>query len=383
MRLAPFALLLLWVSGCAPSEVACAPADAARCIENQRACAVVDGAPSCSACEPGTRVNPEGICAPLEGTPLRHVFPEIRVEPGGEISGLCRSWTLGNEEPIWVSAVELTQNELSHHSNWTFVPDTGYVGDDGTWPCADRGYDQLGAALMGGVLYAQSTQATHEVQAFAHGAAIRLPAHARIVSDIHILNTSTEANTGRAELTLYTLPQADVRVALVPFHIDYLALNIPARMSSRFVADCTLRPDFLAALGADPLYFRMHYALPHTHSLGTRVFLSAVGGAHDGETIIDVDGYNGEARGRLFDPPIDLSDMTGLRFGCEFENPRAEDVGYGIGDQEMCEMLGFIEAPVAFESRVDVRADLPPDGDMQVFGGACSSFVIPWMGRGL
>ena len=47
-----------------------------------------------------------------------------------------------------------------------------------------------------------------------------------------------------------------------------------------------------------------------------------VGGAHDGESILDVYGYNGEARGILHDPPIDLSDITGLRFGCEFENPR-------------------------------------------------------------
>lgn len=374
----------LGLLGCAPTETACDAEAAAACIVNQRSCTLLGGIPTCMPCETGTRVNTEGVCAPLAGTPLTHAFPEIAIEVGGEISGRCRSWTLNNEEEIWVNAVELSQDELSHHSNWTFVPDTAYVGDDGIWPCAERGYDQLGAALMGGVLYAQSTQASHEVQAFAAGAAIRLPPHVRIISDIHILNTTTAANTGNTELTLYTIPRSDVRVALVPFHIEYHALDIPARSDARFRADCELLPDIESALaGSSPFFLRMHYALPHTHALGTRVFLEAVGGAHDGEMILDVDGYNGEARGRLFDPPLELSDITGFRFGCEFQNPRDESVGYGIGDQEMCEMLGFIESPVAFESRVSTRTDLPSEDGMPVFGGACSNVVIPWMSRGL
>ena len=126
-----------------------------------------------------------------------------------------------------------------------------------------------------------------------------------------------------------------------------------------------------------------HYSLPHTHSLGTRVFLQAIGGAHDGEMLVDVGGYNGEARGLLHDPVIDLSDVVSLRFGCEFENPRDENVGYGIGDQEMCEMLGFIESPLVFESRVSTRVDMGTDGAFSVAGGACETLLVPWDGRGL
>ncbi|MBK8938541.1 MAG: hypothetical protein IPM79_13115 [Polyangiaceae bacterium] len=123
---------------------------------------------------------------------------------------------------------------------------------------------------------------------------------------------------------------------------------------------------------------KMYYALPHTHKLGTRFFLQAVGGSRDGEYLLDVYGFNGEARGRFFDPAIDLSGITSLRFGCEFENPRAETVGWGFGDQEMCEMLGFIESPVAFESRVSDAEPLADDGDVQVFSSACTSLMIPW-----
>jgi len=49
----------------------------------------------------------------------------------------------------------------------------------------------------------------------------------------------------------------------------------------------------------------------------------------------------------------------------------------------MCEMLGFIESPVAFETRVEERTTLPEDDGMPVSGGPCSTFVIPWMDRGL
>jgi hypothetical protein len=384
MRRLPLSLALFALVGCSPTaEVRCDEAARDACIVNQDACSMASGTATCVPCEPGTRVDPSGECAPLSGTAMRHSFPDQEVAAGAEISGLCRSWTLNNEEEIWVSAVQLEQDELSHHSNWTFVPDTAYPGEDGIWPCAERGYDQLGAALMGGVIYAQSTQAEYEVQAFQEGAAIRLPPHARIISDIHILNTSTEDHRGNVDLTLYAIPRAEVQIALVPFHIDYHALDIPARSDARFVADCSLREDFLDSLAGAPFYLRLHYALPHTHALGTRVFLQAVGGAHDGEMIIDVSGYNGEARGRLYDPPMDLSDIEGLRFGCEFQNPTTESVGWGIGDQEMCEMLGFIESPVAFETRVQERTTLPDEDGMSVFGGPCSTFVIPWMDRGL
>lgn len=314
---------------------------------------------------------------------MRHDFPEMTTTAGEEISGLCRSWTLHNEEAVWVNAVELEQDELSHHSNWIFAPEGMFDGPDGVWPCADRGYDQLTGALAGGVLYAQSTQASHEVQQFAPGTAVRLPPHTRIISDIHILNTTESGATGHASLTIYTLPPSEVTIALTPFHLDYYALEIPAHGTSRFVAECAVGDELRNTLGAGPLPLRLHYSLPHTHSLGSRVFLEIVGGAHDGESILDVLGYNGEARGILHDPPIDLSDITGLRFGCEFENPRDENVGYGIGDQEMCEMLGFIESPYAFESRVTERVPLAPDGDITVSAGDCSTLIIPWDGRGL
>lgn len=182
----------------APIATGCDEAARVACVVNQDSCVLSGGAPTCVPCGPGTRVSgATGACEPLAGTPMRHDFPENTSAPGEEITGVCRSWTLGNEEELWVNAVELEQDEQSHHSNWMFAPEGNFDGPDGLWPCADRGYDQLTAALAGGVLYAQSTQATHEVQAFGPGTAIRIPPRSRILSSIHILNTTSERDRAR------------------------------------------------------------------------------------------------------------------------------------------------------------------------------------------
>ncbi len=364
-------------SGPAPQPEACAQADADACRVNQKACQVESGAPSCFACDRGQYVEKNGACTPLDGEAWHHAFSDFTTQPGEEVLGLCQSWTLGNDTELWINAVELVQDEASHHSNWTFVPEDRFVGPDGVWDCDERNYDQLSAAVLGGVIYAQSTQAAREVQKFPAGAAVRIPPRSRIIGDVHLLNTGTQPNTGHAELTLYALPVASVTTKLAPFHLTYDTLAIPPLARSRFSGTCTLTEDWMTTTGG-PLSMKLFYGLPHTHALGDRFFLQAVGGPRDGEMLIDVEGFNGEARGIYYEPPVDLTGISGLRFGCEFENPRDEVVEWGFGDQEMCEMLGFIESPVAFESRIEEVVADGAEGDMQLFTGACSNLLIPW-----
>jgi predicted small secreted protein len=345
-----------------------------QCLVNQQACVVDGGEPNCVSCGVGEYPSKDGGCAAIEGETVSHTFPDNTTPAGSEIVGMCRSWTMNNPEPLWVNAVEIEQTESSHHSNWMFVPDTDYDGPDGLWPCADRGYSQLSAALAGGVVYAQSTQATHEVQKFPDGAAYRIPANARIISDIHTLNTSNEEITGNMTLTLYTVDPAGVSINLVPFHVDFHELTIPPMATSRFTGECDLR----SAYGGGPLDLQIYYVLPHTHALGTRMFVEGLGGELDGATVIDVTGFNGEARGRAFDPPIDMGAAHGLRFGCEFDNPTAEEVNWGFDDQEMCEALGFAATPVAFESRVSEAIVGAKDGAVHTFTGECQTAAFPW-----
>jgi hypothetical protein len=349
------------------------------CRAAQRGCEMQADGPVCVECGVGNYADGAGACVPIAGEPFHHEWAEFTVQPGEELLNDCQSWTLGNEEPIFVNAVELQQNESSHHSNWTFVPDNYFDGPDGVWPCDERDYHQTAAALYGGVLYAQSTQASHEVQRFPPGAVVRLPAHARIIGDIHLLNVTPEAVTGRAALTIYGIDERDVTVNLTPMHMTYDTLAIPPRSRSRFYAACDLATEF-ADNGISRFDVTMYYLLPHTHALGRRFYIKVIGGELDGRALLDVGGTLGEAMGRYFDPPLPLTGATGLEFGCEFDNPRDETVEWGFGDQEMCEFLGFAASSALFETRIsEVNESGEVDG-MPTFTGPCESLVVPWRG---
>lgn len=373
-------LLAIALVGCGepappPSEAlsACQKLD---CGANQEVCIEDKGAAHCEACPFGTYASAlSGSCEALVGTSISHEFAEFTVEPGGEIKGYCQSFTIGNAEELWVNAVELVQDEASHHSNWTFVPSDRFDGPDGVWKCSDRNYDQVSGALAGGVLYAQSTQVAHEVQKFPDGAAVRIPPYSRIIGDVHLLNSTPMPVTGSLTLTLYSIPKADVEHKLAPFHMVYSGLAIPPHAKSRFYGECAVANNYAAAAGK-PFDQKLFYLLPHTHSMATGFFMSVIGGPRDGESLIDLGSYNGEAHGKLYSPPVDMTGAEGYRFGCDYTSTRDDVVHYGLGDQEMCELLGFAEGDAAFQTDVTSAEPQGMDGDVQLFSGGCSTIAF-------
>src|SRR5262249_21361194 len=160
--------------------------------------------------------------------------------------------------------------------------------------CGDRGYDFYNAVNAGGLLYAQSTQATHEVQKFPDGAAIHVPANVRIISDIHLLDTSMQDVTGHATLTLYTIDASTVTKQLSAFHIEYDALDLPPHAASRFIGNCAIKND-VEMLSGKPFAPQVYYVLPHTHNFATGFFAAVLGGPNDGLKLLDLGVYNGEA----------------------------------------------------------------------------------------
>lgn len=379
LGLAPFVLAACGGGDASPGSPDVGPSAACvalGCAADQKIC-VEDGASArCEGCPSGQHAASSGTCEKLSGTPLAHTFGAFTVEAGQEIKGLCQSVTLGNATEIWVNAVELQQNESSHHSNWTFVPSDKFDGPDGVWKCSERDYDQVSAALVGGVIYAQSTQTEREVQKFPDGVAVRIPPYSRIIGDVHLLNTSQAPITGTLTLTLYGVPKEEVKHKLTPFHLDYHGLAIPPHAKSRFYGECALEGPFAAS--GNTFDQKVYYILPHTHAMAKRFFLEILGGPRDGETILELSAYNGEAHGRVYEKPIDMTGAEGYRFGCEYDNPRDETVTWGFGDQEMCELLGFAEGNVAFESVISSAQEVGADGDLRLFSAPCVTYAFPW-----
>jgi hypothetical protein len=133
----------------------------------------------------------------------------------------------------------------------------------------------------------------------------------------------------------------------------------------------------VAAAQGSPFAPQIYYLLPHTHTLATGFFADILGGPNDGQSLINLGTYNGEAHGKLFDPPIDMTGADGFTFACQYTNTRTVEVGWGFGTQEMCELFGFAVTPVFFQAHVGLGM---PDGTnaqgIQLFDGPCITQLI-------
>ena len=172
-------------------------------------------------------------------------------------------------------------------------------------------------------------------------------------------------------MTLHALDTDEIETRLTPAQLIYNALAIPPLIRSTAGATCDLEAEH-QKLFKEPLDMKVHYILPHYHALGESFDVTVIGGPNDGMKLVDHGGYNAEPLGYVFDPPIDLKGATGLSFTCGFNNPRDEVVIWGIGDQEMCEALLFVESTMAFSAGVTETATIETIESIEAHSGTCN-----------
>ena len=354
------------------------------CLARLRGCMPASGARAavCAPCPVGTYPSgPYAQCAAIPGEPREHDFVTVTLQPGEELSSVCQSWFLQNDEELWVNAVEFVSGGGYHHSNWFFVPDggpndPGYPA--GRWDgCYSGGFDELAAAQAGGVIFAQSTQVARELQKFPEGVAVRIPPWSRIIGATHLLNVFPEPLETPLRMVLYTISADEVATPLVPFRLSYVDLDIPAGTKASFSSECNFS-QFYSRVTFDDFRMRLFYVLPHYHALGTGFRLGIWGGPRDGETLFELGAFGPDPFGAAFDPPVDLASAKGLAFSCRYHNTLGKKVGWGIGDNEMCVMLGFADTEVAFDGHVLATDSTTtgPDGLSAV--GACHVAGFPF-----
>ena len=315
--------------------------------------------------EPGA---PDAVAWEPDPNAVAHSFGMYDLDPFEETSP-CVIWTLHNEAPIYVNEVVLANDGAFHHSNWFAIPDDLYPGEDGYFSCGDRGFTELQAAVEGTVLFAQSTQSLLETQSFRPGAAIKIPPNHSIVSSVHMLNLADRAVSTELRMQLKLIHPRDVEAILAPVRFTYTDLNIPPGSEARFSADCEL-PRSVRDM-------EIHWVLPHYHYLGNHFRLAVLGGPNDGETIYELNGFNADANGQSYDPPVDLDGADGLRFTCGYFNPTTETVGWGIGDQEMCVMLALVESDLMVEGLVQETVETEEAHGMILNEGRCFAAGFP------
>jgi hypothetical protein len=262
---------------------------------------------------------------------ITYTFEPFELNGSEERRDVCHSWALGNEEPLFVHRVRGTDDGGVYRSSFAWVEEAQYTGPDGTFPCGEHGLDPILASGLGGALFLQSEHSKRDEIALPKGVAFELPARARIVGELHLLNLSDHLTTTRFQLVLDTLAEADVAVKLKPLSLANIALEVAANSDSRARTQC---------VGPAP-DFNVYYVLPHYHRTGVALHLGAVGGTHDGRTIWS--GY-GEPLGEVLDPPLRLGGVIGLELLCEYFNPLAEVLSYWTGAREICGALLYTDA---------------------------------------
>lgn len=281
---------------------------------------------------------------PSEITPThRHTFEPLALGVGEEISGVCQSWSLDNEETLYVSKIQQTNDGAWHHSNWFFVPEATYPGPDGTWDCDERGFHDVTAALEGGAFFAQSTQAMQELQAFQKGAVLEIPPRHKIVGGVHLLNVAGTPMETSLHFDIETIPSEEVEVRLRPVAFTNTALDIEPQAESRFAMTCDLDQQFQNVLGRAPDY-NIYYVLAHYHDWGNYFRLSFVDDAGADRTVFELRDSIGEPLGITLDPPIHSQGAGGLRVECGYINDTDERIEYGLGGKEMCVFLAYTDA---------------------------------------
>jgi len=293
---------------------------------------------------------------------LKHSFEPLMIAAGDEMTGVCQSWTLDNDEPLYVSKIRQRNDGAWHHSNWFFVPEGTYAGPDGTWNCDDRDFHDVTAALEGGAFFAQSTQTLQEVQAFPDGAVLEIPPRHKIVGGVHLVNVSASPLETALSFDIETVSEDRVEVRLRPIAFTNTALDIEPQAESRFSMTCDLGKEFERFLGAPPNY-NIYYVLAHYHEWGNYFRLSFVDETGGDRTIFELENSVGEPLGITLDPPINSENAPKLRVECGYLNNTDERLKYGLGGKEMCVFLAYTDADLTFGATSGGNNALGPNED--------------------
>src|SRR4029077_3329772 len=111
-----------------------------------------------------------------------------------------------------------------------------------------------------------STQVSHEVQEFAWGAAIMIPPHARVIATVHLVNSGEAAVSVPLGLTIFPIPETEVRSVLHGFAMENLSIALPPHEMSRFTVECDLAPTWknlynAGQVASDHIDFKIYHSL--------------------------------------------------------------------------------------------------------------------------
>ncbi len=280
-----------------------------------------------------------GTSGPAERLVMAASTEPITLASGDEILEACQGFPFDNDETLWITRLDIRATQGMHHSDWIVLPETVWADKQGSGRCSEfvdpveGTFGLFGGAVLGDVLFAQSTQSTVEEQRFGDGIAMAVPPRSQLFVYYHLVNTTPEDADIGVEADLYAIDEADVTVKLKDIAGSDFVINVPPREKSRFSAECIFPDGFSSD-------FNIYYVLPHYHYYGTGMRFEVIGGPNDGQVLFDTSGSVGEPLASRVSPAASLAGAKGLRFACDYDNSTDATIRWGAGaDAEMCFFL--------------------------------------------
>lgn len=295
--------------------------------------------------EPAERIDHDNVVAfgdPLTTLVLpeppksgfRLVAPPRTLAPGEEVE-TCLSWPYPAIANTLVYAARVYATSGLHHSNVIAKPVNDAFGPNPYPEChpgADDPFNMLPAAIPD-VLFASSTQVTgREELVFPPGIAFRIDATREVSTNYHLLNTSSEPQRIEVAYDFFTMPEAALENEVAPFALQVNDFLVPPHATQDVGASCRVFGGNVVSL------------MPHTHQFSERFDAAIVPPEGEGEasTVYEDEGFDTDSDIRTYDPPLVLGEYDDFRFNCRFHNTTDHDITYGIGENEMCVLFGYL-----------------------------------------
>lgn len=273
---------------------------------------------------------------------FRLVVPPQTLTPSEETEG-CRAWAYPNIKYKNVYAARLYTTGALHHSNMYGVPLSS--AGPSQYPACNPGQADIFAQvpnLLAGdimdVLFANSTQIEGGEQiVFRKGMAFPITTDGReVATTIHWLNVTSKEVTSETVYDFFTMPDDQMTETLVPFVFENQAFEIPPRTVGDITTTCDLvEHGTIASI------------MPHTHKRATKFEVDLIRGDGSEERIFEDSSFDVSTDIKVYDEPISLEGFAKIRHRCTVNNDLTDTIVWGIGQNEMCTLFGYLYPPSA------------------------------------
>jgi hypothetical protein len=266
---------------------------------------------------PAVRVSAEAaeLTAPHNGFQVES--PGVWIEPGDDVR-MCEVIVLPGDETD-VYHVNRIQSLLSARSEDLIVhaadagSDTANAMDRGaSLPCTRAGEafgEDLSDVLRSRARYAD--------ERFPRGTGKVLRGGQKLAIEYHVVNDLKDPMLAKAKLAFHVVEPEQVQHKVHTASFENFTIYTPPRGASSHVGECRVKQELF-----------VNDLVRRTQLYGTTFKVWRAGGDHDGELIWQSDS---RSQNRIdMAQPLHLQPGDGFRFQCDYANPSARELRYGV-----------------------------------------------------